>query len=547
MKKYLLLILAIVLAMPVFSIDTLWVELDEFQNNYDLKATIDADQGAHIYGLRRGGYYYVDGTIENTFPIVLVGETGPEATAPATLLYATDDQGASPNNMFEAKDDVTFKNLYLVGVDDLGAYRNFYRTEEPAVKLVVENCVCNYTNDWKGFFEFKSVEGVAILQNNIVMNMMRADGYVWATWFHTQNTKPDTLIITNNTVFNCPNNFISLNEREAITPNYALVEHNTVVNTGKDVLHFSYWMNLYHKNNLYYNVMYQGDSEFSATGWTHRVQCPDDEPYAFIKVDTINNTAWEDSMLTTLGQDYRIMEVMNNNFYQSPEVEAIPGMVGQHLKDTANNIYADSGNIVMVMSPRTQAMFDDDANWPGLMADAITHVDPGFTNDPTDVNDLVAHALMLYRNSQPAVNTHFDPDMDSNPDGYWMTYEWPIIGEGGFIDFTYSNATLASGSDMGYHLGDLYHWYPEEYAKWVEGIGSSTEDKVAVASTLMIYPNPASDFIQLNKVTDVDVYNLNGQIVKSAQNTQVVNISDVASGLYFVKDTEGNVAKLIVR
>lgn len=544
MKKSLLAILAMIIALPLFSIDTLTIELDEYGNNYDLKAQIDADQGAHVYKLLRNGYYYVDGTIENTFPIVLVGEEGPENLAPATLLYKTDDQGESPNEMFQAKDDITFKNLYLVGVDDLGAYRNFYTTSEPEVKLVVENCVCNYTNNWKGFFEFKSVEGTVIMRNNMVMNMMRQDGYVWATWLHTQNTKPDTMIITNNTIFNCPNNMLSLNERDGISPNYAEVNHNTVVNTAKDILHFSYWLNLHHKNNLYHNVMYQGDSEFSATGWTHRVQCPDDEPYAFIKVDTIPNADWEDSMLNAIGIDHRVMNVFNNNFYQSDLVKSIPGMVGQHLVDTAASVYRDSGNIIGLMSPRTQAMFDDDAAYPGLYAMKNWQQDPGLTNDPTNPDDLVAHALMLYRNTTPGVNTHFDLDKDSNPDGYQMTYEWPIWGEGGYIDFTYSNTSLM-GAD-GLHLGDLYHWYPNEYAQWVSGT-VGVEETSRTVSQLQVYPNPASDMIRLSKVSDVSIYNLNGQLVKSVYRTDIVDISDMVNGLYFVKDVEGNVVKLIVK
>jgi len=545
MKKNLLFILAMIIAVPAFSLDTLTIALDEYGNNYDLKAQIDADMGAHVYKLLRNGYYYVDGTIENTFPVDIVGEEGPEDQIPPVIMFATDDQGESPNHMFEAKNDVSLKNLYLAGVDDLGAYRNFYRTAEPGVKLVVENCVCNYTNDWNGFFRFASVEGTAILTNNIVMNMMREDGYVWATWFHTQNTKVDTLIVTNNSVFNCPNNFLSINEHENISPNYALIEHNTVVNTAKDIVHFSYWLNAYHKNNIYHNVMYQGDSKYSATGWTHRVQCPDDQPYAFSKVDTINNTTWEDSMLVELGQDHRIFEVSNNNYFQSDRMKEIPGMVGKHLEDTVNSIYADSGYVIKPLSPRTEAMFADDAAFPGMMYDeaSITFKDPGFALNPTDEEDLVAHALMLYRNTTPGVNIHFDPDMDSNPDGYQLTFEWPID----FIDFGYSDADMATASDMGYHLGDLYHWYPAEYMKWKEGIGSAVEGRKVEMSTLSLYPNPASDYVTLSKISDVNIYNVNGQLVKSAQNAQIIDISDVESGLYFVKDMEGNVAKLIVK
>jgi len=545
MKKSLLSALVLVMAFPLFSLDTLRIEIDEYGNNFNLKAIIDSDKGAHVYLLERGGFYYVDDTIINTFPLILVGEEEPENLAPAILLYATDEQGLSPNNMFEAKNDVTFKNLYLVGVDDLGTYRNFYRTEEPGVKLMVENCVCNYTNDWRGFFEFKSTDGTVILKNNLVMNMMRGDGYVWATWLHTQGAKPDSLIVSNNTLFNCSLNFLALKESATISPNYALIEHNTVLNTAKDVLHFSYWLNAYHRNNLYHNVMYQGDSEFSSTVFTNRTQCPDGEPYAFTKVDTINNSIWEENALSALGLDHRIFEVSHNNYFQSETVESIPGLTGKHLVDPDNQIFRDSGNIVMERSPRTAAMFDDDVSFPGLKYDqnTITFENPEFSLNPTNEEDLVSHALMIYRNSQSYVNTHWDPDKDSNPNGYWMSYEWPVIFD--HIDFRYTNPALASASDMGYHLGDLYHWYPEEYARWTEGIGSSVEGKSATPGLLMFYPNPAGDFIHLIHTADIEIYNLNGQLIKSLQHVQVVDVSTIESGLYFIKDMDGNVAKLL--
>lgn len=547
MKTYLVFAFMSIFTLPVFSLDTLKVEVDELGNNYNLKAILDADAGAHVYLLERNGYYYVEGTIENTFPLTIVGEAGPEDRAPATLIYATDEFGQSPNIMFNAKNDVCLKNLYLVGVDDLGMYRNFYRTEEPEVRLTVENCVCNYANDWGGFFEFKSVEGSIFLKNNLVMNMMRGDGYVWATWLHTQGTKTDTLIVSNNTVFNSSYNFLAFKEKENISPNYARIEHNTVINTAKDILHFSYWLNAYHKNNLYYNVMYQGDSEFSATTFTNRYLCPDDEPYAFTKVDTIENTLWKETSLAALGLDHRIFEVSHNNYFQSETVKSIPGMTGEHAVDPDNNIYRDSGNIVMERSPRTAAMFDDDDSFPGLNYDqnTITFHDPGFELNPGLEEDLISHALMIYRNSHSNVNIHWDPDKASNPNGYWMSYEWPILFT--HIDFRYSNTALASASDLGYHLGDLYHWYPEEYERWLSGIGLSIQEEIIHTNTLLIYPNPTGDYFHLNKVSDIQIYNLNGQCIKSLRNVQLVDVEDMSSGLYFVKDSDGKVARLIVK
>jgi hypothetical protein len=48
-------------------------------------------------------------------------------------------------------------------------------------------------------------------------------------------------------------------------------------------------------------------------------------------------------------------------------------------------------------------------------------------------------------------------------------------------------------------------------------------------------------------VTDVVIYNLNGQQMRSVRNSDVIDIGHMPHGLYFVKDREGNVAKLVVK
>jgi len=535
MKKLLLMIFVAIVTLPAFSADTLTVALDEFNECRTLKQAIEDNAGAKIIKLQRGGFYFCDAVVDLTANTVIVGEKGTATIAPPILIMQTQADGTSFSRMFTAKANLTLKNLYLPGVDEGGTYINFYFTEAENIRLEVDNCVLNYTNDWKGFFEFRGTNNSAFMTNNIIMNMMRADGYVWATFFHTQGTKHDSLVFTNNTIFNAPNNFMSLNEKEYISPDFALFEHNTIVNTAKDVIHFSYFMNAYRKNNLIVNCIYQGDAEKSMAGWTDRVQCPDLEPYAFVKVDTIPNSTWVDSAAAAIGVPHRTFEVTNNNYFQSDAVKAIP---------TAFNTDTTLGHVAGVLSPRSKAMFDNDTDWPGLKFENNTELDPGFTKDPTVVADLLAHATMLYNNGE-GVNIHVDADKATNPTAYQMTYEWPI----NIFDFTYSNTTLATASDLGYHVGDLYHWYPAEYAKWKKGIMASTDDFASyLEKTISVYPNPAtSDIITLSKVADVTIFNINGQEVMTSANTDKINISKLVNGMYFVKTTEGHIAKFIIK
>ncbi|MCG8578939.1 MAG: T9SS type A sorting domain-containing protein, partial [Bacteroidales bacterium] len=65
-----------------------------------------------------------------------------------------------------------------------------------------------------------------------------------------------------------------------------------------------------------------------------------------------------------------------------------------------------------------------------------------------------------------------------------------------------------------------------------------------------IYPNPSSDFISIkgkdgqDKPYTVSIYNTTGNLVKHINQTNLVNISDLAPGLYFI-NVNGNTSRFI--
>ena len=70
-----------------------------------------------------------------------------------------------------------------------------------------------------------------------------------------------------------------------------------------------------------------------------------------------------------------------------------------------------------------------------------------------------------------------------------------------------------------------------------------TAAKQIAASTTVIYPNPATDRINITgDVASVAIYSLQGQLVHSVSNVNVVDVSRFAKGIYFVKvtDKQGN-------
>ncbi|MDD2961557.1 MAG: T9SS type A sorting domain-containing protein [Muribaculaceae bacterium] len=58
---------------------------------------------------------------------------------------------------------------------------------------------------------------------------------------------------------------------------------------------------------------------------------------------------------------------------------------------------------------------------------------------------------------------------------------------------------------------------------------------------LSIYPNPATEILNLTVAADVEVYSLQGALVAKAANTTTVDVNALASGIYFAKLTvDGN-------
>jgi uncharacterized protein len=65
-------------------------------------------------------------------------------------------------------------------------------------------------------------------------------------------------------------------------------------------------------------------------------------------------------------------------------------------------------------------------------------------------------------------------------------------------------------------------------------------------SAFSISPNPTNRELNFNKYTDVAIYNANGQRVKVARNVNAINVEDLSSGIYFIRDAEGETLKFVI-
>jgi len=71
-----------------------------------------------------------------------------------------------------------------------------------------------------------------------------------------------------------------------------------------------------------------------------------------------------------------------------------------------------------------------------------------------------------------------------------------------------------------------------------------TEEVANASNAFVVYPNPTSGVIRMNTVDSYEVYDVAGKLVGQYVQTQEVNLSQFQSGLYLVKNTNGEVVRV---
>lgn len=69
----------------------------------------------------------------------------------------------------------------------------------------------------------------------------------------------------------------------------------------------------------------------------------------------------------------------------------------------------------------------------------------------------------------------------------------------------------------------------------------------STASAFEVWPNPAQRMLFFNKEYDVQLYNINGQLLKDRHAIKALDVFDLPPGTYFIRNQEGEVKKIIVQ
>jgi hypothetical protein len=115
----------------------------------------------------------------------------------------------------------------------------------------------------------------------------------------------------------------------------------------------------------------------------------------------------------------------------------------------------------------------------------------------------------------------------------------------GYVTFKIkTKSTLVVGNSFGGFAGIYFDYNPaittNTYTTTIQALGNQDFSFVNYFS---LYPNPVSDVLNINKKEDIEIssihiYNVIGQlmmVIPNAKNTTTIDVSNLASGNYFVK------------
>lgn len=396
-----------------------------------------------VYQLRRGGFYWITDRITNNgFNLTIVGqnasqgrpednvcgESGTADCGPAIIQRVSRDDGSTPDGtMFEAYDDLTVKNVWIMGQTDVGNLANY----EP-IKLLgdgknyVFDRVIFDRNDWHHLGP-DGPNSDFWITNSEFRNIF-GPTQIWEGLGIRFEVGADSVVIENNTFFNI--GFTPF-QSEAAPVNYLRFNHNTLINVGRSFQAGAIWKEAYVTNNLFVNPFIQGESP-------DQYSDPErEDPYTgFFGISALPSQ---------YGVEEQRRIVLNNNLYwRDPLFDAI--YAEQEIRPQP------------LVNDTTQGWFDryehmvKEGNIEGVRPNLTVYP---WTQQMTDSFEVWIADLYANPAVTPAPRWFWDPGRDEEN---FVNSNWPLPE-----NFTYDNAQLLTAGTDGLPLGDL-NWFPQAKA-----------------------------------------------------------------------------------
>ena len=164
-------------------------------------------------------------------------------------------------------------------------------------------------------------------------------------------------------------------------------------------------------------------------------------------------------------------------------------------------------------------------------------------------------AYMVHDPASVKISTDYSGDAST---ATWtdLTYTHAVAPEDGYGDWTASgDVDLSAYDGQTVYIAFVYTGGDpgQTTTLQIDDI-SVTNATVGINETsainVSVYPNPATDLINISENADVVVYTISGQQVLSVNNTKTVDVSNLQAGIYFANITTVNgvsVEKFIIK
>ena len=556
-----------------------------------LEATINGDKDEsnvrihpnRVYKLEPGFHFVLSAINVNndTGTIRIVGETG--GKKPVIIPLTTNSKGPGQNKV---NGSLELKNLHIQGRDDEGGKwkGHLFDVKGANRSLFVEDCLIEFPET--GFKLQGVTSGLTIeMRNNYFRDMFVTQAQYSGNVINAKYVPIESLIFENNTVSNA--GMPMLMQNQMVT--YALINHNTFINTSTTVFLNPYYYEAYITNNLFYNANTLGTNPDSS------LADPDGQAIALVGIDELDMSigsagiplyamnADKTSVIAPYNDVSKLkiyvadniyfneatLDKYNNGFYSAAFADApesylnSTGTPGPHRVDVP----------VLFMGAREDALFDGNDNIS--RENNILDQDPGLGMQA--ISEAAAEQLAIWQrlrlevpaeNRTPDMTSYLFGDFDPNTiPGIESEDSDGIEKFSNLIEDFSINTSFVSNID-GHTVGAL-HWTSEiDSYNPVQGL----EDIIAAYnSTLSVdevttnlfefktFPNPfnTNTSIAFNMPSSshvkISVYNILGAhlatlvdgVTDAGQQSVSWNAKDVKPGLYFCKLESGTLSKTI--
>jgi hypothetical protein len=556
-----------------------------------LEATINGDMDGsnvrihpnRVYKLEPGFHFVISAINVNndTGTIRIVGETG--GKKPVIIPLTTNSKGPGQNKV---NGSLELKNLHIQGRDDEGGKwkGHLFDVKGANRSLFVEDCLIEFPE--RGFKLQGVTSGLTIeMRNNYFRDMFVTQAQYSGNVINAKYVPIESLIFENNTVSNA--GMPMLMQNQMVT--YALINHNTFINTSTTVFLNPYYYEAYITNNLFYNANTLGTNPDSS------LADPDGQAIALVGIDELDMSigsagiplyamnADKTSVIAPYNDVSKLkiyvadniyfneatLDKYNNGFYSAAFADApesylnSTGTPGPHRVDVP----------VLFMGAREDALFDGNDNIS--RENNILDQDPGLGMQA--ISEAAAEQLAIWQrlrlevpaeNRTPDMTSYLFGDFDPNTiPGIESEDSDGIEKFSNLIEDFSINTSFVSNID-GHTVGAL-HWTSEiDSYNPVQGL----EDIIAAYnSTLSVdevttnlfefktFPNPfnTNTSIAFNMPSSshvkISVYNILGAhlatlvdgVTDAGQQSVSWNAKDVKPGLYFCKLESGTLSKTI--